>query len=163
MCPVSDFRCHMSLVTWHFFYKVVKLLCLSVINGGLSQLIYFTMHQSKFLAWPLENLWKKNYFLKKYDRKADSKLKSYIDFLRFLTTTEKNQPKQVRSLYLATFRVLCPPKQISTAYFNFEGSFNFLISQHFKLKFLNWLRGIQCHCYIHLINLTKRFVNHIEF
>ena len=51
----------------------------------------------------------KKTFLKKYERKTDSKLNSYIDFLWFLTATEKNKPKQVKYLFLATLRLLCPP------------------------------------------------------
>ena len=38
------------------------------------------------------------FFLKQYERKTDSKLISFIDFLWFLTTTENNQPKQVKPL-----------------------------------------------------------------
>ena len=53
---------------------------------------------------------KYNLFSKKYERKTDSKLNSYIDLLWFLTTTEKNKTKQVKSLFLATVRVLCPPE-----------------------------------------------------
>ena len=56
----------------------------------------------------LRKIFKIIFFLKKYERKTDSKLNTYIDFSQFLTTREKNQPKQVKSLFLATFRFLCP-------------------------------------------------------
>ena len=67
-------------------------------------------------------------FLKKCERKTDSKLNSNIDFGWFFTNTKKNQPKKEKSLYLATFRVLFPPEFFSTVYFYFEGKSKFLIS-----------------------------------
>ena len=48
---------------------------------------------------------------------------------------KNNQPKKVKSLLLTTFRVLCPPKKISIAYFYFEGKTIFLISRNVMLRF----------------------------
>ena len=39
----------------------------------------------------------------------------------------------------------------------------FLYLEMLCLGFKLVVRGIQCHCYVHLMNLTKRPVNHIEF
>ena len=47
---------------------------------------------------------------------------------------QKTQPKEVKSLFLATFRVLYPPEFFSTAYFNFEGKSDFLISRNGLLR-----------------------------
>ena len=66
------------------------------------------LHLGKFLAPSPENLHNTT-LKKKYERKTDSKLNSYIDFWWFFTTT-KNQPTQVKSMFSATFRVSLPPK-----------------------------------------------------
>ena len=70
---------------------------------------------------------KLNLFFKKCERKPYSKLNSYIDFVWFNTTTKKNQPTQVKSLFLATFSVLWPSIFFPNDYLNFEGE---------KIKFL---------------------------
>ena len=56
----------------------------------------------------------------------------------YVSSTNKNQPKKVKSLFLATLRVLCPREFFSTAYFNFGGKSHFL--KILFLGFKNWYK-----------------------
>ena len=69
----------------------------------------------------------KNYF----------KLNSPMDFLWFSLPQKKNQATEVKSFFLWPLSRFIAPRFFCTAYFNFEGKYNFLKVQNFMLRFFN--------------------------
>ena len=116
---------------WHLRRKKTATSPQQTDSVSLVLLIMYVLPTGQVLSVASGKSTKLNFFLKKYERKTDSKLNSYVDFWWFFTTTKKNQTAQEKSLFLATFMVLWHPEIFFTTYFNFEGKTNFL-----KVKFL---------------------------
>ena len=89
-----------------------------------------TLYWGKFVCYFRKISTIQSFPMKKFERRDDSILHSYIDFCWPLTTSKNNQPRTPQSMIFAAFRVLLLP-EIPTTIFIFEENTIFFPSPTF--------------------------------